>query len=658
MFSLFRQIRFLFLAGALSISGLEGSARQQRVERSQETYLNKIRYYRYLQPDSAIFYVKEAMEKARKEGDSVSMAALLAQYGMIDDNAGRYKEARNKYLQAEIIYRKDQNETGLASILIRLGVVEQRKGNFDKSLDYFFKALKISEKNQHLLGMLEARIALSETYMGIDELEHAQENLTLALQINEQIPLSNFTLNMYIDLGKLYLRFRAYEKAIHYIDEGLKNSGRVEFNGLHISLLTLKAKVYQEKGEFQRAVVILREALAFSREIKNVIRELTCLLDLAHMYASKEPTRALDYYDEALKIAGQQRLFRQEISILNEMSAVYKARGNLLKALSLREKSHELAHEFYYKDMMRQITSLETAYDQEKSNAQLSELRLKNDHEKLAKNIWLLVSIAVFFLFLITYVFYRKMKDWNQSLQVVNRKLEESNETKDKFFSIIAHDIRSPMVSTIGILKLIKDKDISDPDREKMVGKLVQHSENSLEILDKLLKWGQMQIKGVRLNKTRFNPSSLVARNVRLLKETANGKGITLDVQLPSSMEVQADQDHFEFVIRNLLANAIKFTDQGGKVEIRAGVSGKGKVCFEVKDNGVGISQHRLSTIFELFAAGTKGTSSEEGTSLGLAICKEFVEANGGSIEVESEPGSGTSFSVTLAGQLKDMQEV
>jgi signal transduction histidine kinase len=140
-----------------------------------------------------------------------------------------------------------------------------------------------------------------------------------------------------------------------------------------------------------------------------------------------------------------------------------------------------------------------------------------------------------------------------------------------------------------------------------------------------------------------------------LLQESAAEKGITLEVDIQEGVVLKADADHFDFVVRNLLANAIKFTEKKGQVTLTARSIDKNTIKFEVIDNGVGISQSRIEKLFELSATGTKGTSAEEGTSLGLIICREFVLANAGKLEVHSVIGKGTTFSFTMKGFLKNI---
>ena len=634
---------------------MAGSAHGQRNLKDLKTsgeFIDVVKYYRYLNPDSATIFVKAGIEKSINDGDELGHAALLNQYGMIEDNAARYQESKQKYLEAETIYRKTKNDEGIASTLVRLGVVEKRKGNFDKALAHYMNALRISNKNNNKLGMLEARVVLATAYLSLKDLENCLKNLQSAEKIDSQIPSSNFSLNMYIVFGYFFIEVKRYDKAISYIETGLSKSNKVEYNGSRIGLLKLLGNAYNKKGDTLKAIASFKKALAFAREIKNVLREQATLIELSEVYEKDYPSIALKYLDEALLIVSQHKMYAQEIVVLKKMSELYKRKADFKKALSLYEKSYALSEEVYYEEMSKQISSLETAYELEKSNAQLTVLQLKNNKATMVKNIVTSIAIAVTLLFAVTLVYFYRARHLNKLLQQANDKLGESNEEKDRFFSIIAHDIRSPLSSTISVLKLIADREIYEETQTEVVNKLALHCESSLEILDKLLKWGQMQIKGTKIDITEFEPGQNIKENIALLKEAAATKNIKITLKIDERIIVKADSNHFDFVIRNLLANSIKFTQINGEITINAELQQKTIASFTVADNGVGISQKRIDNLFKLSSIGTKGTSSEEGTSLGLLICKQFIAANSGSISVESELGKGATFTFTLPGAL------
>jgi len=620
--------------------------------KSNDDYIRIIKYYRYLNPDSALFYVKKGIAQAEAKNDQLGKAALLNQYGMIEDNVTHYKEAREKYLEAEAIYRNERDDVGLAATLIRLAVVEKRKGNYDKSLAYTIEALKISEKNKHQLGMLEGRVVIAETYYALNDYENSLNNLRIAEKIDSQIPSSNLSLNMYVSYGYVYIKLKDYDKAIEYVKKGLSKSNKVEYNGLKISLLKVLGMAYNKKGDKTLAIQTFKQALNFAREINNVLRQQSTLIELSEVYAPNNPDTALFYLKQALEIVDKHKMHRQQITVLDMMSELYKRKNDLRMALKLKEESAFLAEQVFYKDMMKQISNLEIAYDFEKSKSQLRELTLKNSKQTMVKNVILSIAICTFLILVITLAYYFRSRQFNKLLKQANYQLEESNDIKDKFFSIIAHDIRSPLASTISVLELIDENELDNETRSKTVKKLLLHCENSLEILDKLLKWGQMQIKGAIINPTEFNPLPNIGRNVALLKAAADKKHIAISIDMPNNIILNADADHFDFVIRNLIANAIKFTGNNGKIAIKAKVANENSIEFSVIDNGVGISENRMEKLFQLTSIGTKGTSLEEGTSLGLIICKEFVSANGGELRVTSKLRQGTTFSFTLNGKL------
>lgn len=158
-----------------------------------------------------------------------------------------------------------------------------------------------------------------------------------------------------------------------------------------------------------------------------------------------------------------------------------------------------------------------------------------------------------------------------------------------------------------------------------------------------------MQLKGIRLNAVELQPRDIVAHDIDLLGASAQLKNITLQNYIDEGIRVCADRDHFEFVVRNLLSNAIKFTNQGGTIEVSAVAdTAKNEVQFTVKDNGIGIDADRLESIFSIGNISTDGTGDEKGTSIGLVLCKEFIEANKGKIWAVSKPGEGSEFVFVL----------
>lgn len=639
------------------VFGKENLFSQHHKLNSKKEFLDTIIDYRYSNPDSALIFVKQGIALAQKNKDDDFLAAMLVQYGIIDDNLMEFTESRQKYIEAEQLYKKRKDTLGIASTLIRLGEVDRRRGNLDKVMAYVKDALQLNMAIKNKNGLQESYLTLGKIFLALKNNSEALKNLHKAEELSKQLPLNSFTFNTYIYLGRTYSSIDDYKKAMVYLDKGISEVDTLPgFKGLKVNLLRAIGTTHIRAGKWQKGHNSLTEALGLARSIKNTLRELSVFTDLGHAYQKRNIDSAIYYFESAIDLAGRYNASLQQISLLNTTSKLYASKGDLAKALALSQRSAELSRVFYRKNLLKQIGNLETAYELQRTNAELKVLSERNSRQAMVKNIWLAVAISSFLILVIILAYFFRARHLNELLSKKNKELLEGNAVKDKIFSIVAHDVRSPLVSIIGVLGLINEKSLSNEEREELVSKLLLDSRNSLEVLDKLLRWGEMQLKGIRLNTQCFNPMASVLNNVELLNIAAQKKHIDVQIDVPENLKIEADPNQFDFVIRNLLANAIKFTEKNGKVWIKASPADSTNICFEVLDNGVGICSSRLDKIFLLSSTSTRGTSSEVGTSLGLVICKEFVEANGGRIVVESQQGVGSSFKVFFKGMISKIE--
>ena len=233
-----------------------------------------------------------------------------------------------------------------------------------------------------------------------------------------------------------------------------------------------------------------------------------------------------------------------------------------------------------------------------------------------------------------------------------NQKLElvELNATKDKFFSIIAHDLRSPITTLISLSEVLRtDMDLLDPlQQEEILQSLHDLSRNYLRLLDNLLQWARVQSGRMTPEPSEFELNSAIQEVVTIYQPYALDKQIKLLERNLSAVPVFADKNMIKTVLRNLISNAIKFTQPGGEVHMIMIIKDQW-VDVIIQDTGLGMSAEVLENLFRLDKAQTSlGTSGEKGTGLGLHLCKEFVELNKGKFKVESQKGFGSVFSFTI----------
>jgi two-component system sensor histidine kinase/response regulator len=243
-------------------------------------------------------------------------------------------------------------------------------------------------------------------------------------------------------------------------------------------------------------------------------------------------------------------------------------------------------------------------------------------------------------------------------LKFAREELKELNATKDKFLSIIAHDLRNPLQCLLLYADSLHNDYtlINEEQRKDYFYKFFNNSNLIAALLENLLKWAQSQRGILEQHPEKIDLHALTTENIELLKENAVKKDISVSSTVQPGTFAYADKNMIRTVIRNLLSNAVKFTKPGGKVEVSTAKPANGKtVALTVSDNGVGIKAKEIDGLFRIDVKQQQktGTANEKGTGMGLILCKEFVEKNNGTIQVTSEPGKGSRFTFTLPGTHK-----
>jgi len=264
----------------------------------------------------------------------------------------------------------------------------------------------------------------------------------------------------------------------------------------------------------------------------------------------------------------------------------------------------------------------------------LQQWQLKQDNADLIKNLE------------------QKVQERTQSLEQANAELRDVNAVKDKLFSIISHDLRGPLATLSNFIGLLIELDDSfSPSEIRHLGKRIQTSVLHVkDLLNNLLHWSRNQMNNSKTEMEVLELNRLIRRNINLFEATAEQKHIDLQINTDTeSLTVMADENMLDTVLRNLISNAIKFTKPEGSISIKSYQSDQ-RVIVEIKDSGVGMSEAVRKDLFEQGKHyTTHGTAHEKGTGLGLKLCKEFIEMQGGTISVKSIEGEGSTFSFDLS---------
>jgi len=230
------------------------------------------------------------------------------------------------------------------------------------------------------------------------------------------------------------------------------------------------------------------------------------------------------------------------------------------------------------------------------------------------------------------------------------KELEAANITKDKFFSIIAHDLKNPFNTILGFSKLLFNEyhNFSDDEKRTIIEGIKSSSENTFRLLENLLEWSRIQTNQIKINYIKFNLTQVIGEILNLFKIQAEQKKVRIITSLTNPSVIVADANIIRTILRNIISNAIKFSYEGGNVEISTESEG-GLTRISVKDFGTGLSEAEKSKLFKIDSKFKKsGTKNEPGTGLGLILCKELIDKCKGKITVESETGKGSVFSIYI----------
>lgn len=609
------------------------------------------KYYEYSQPDSARYYLeaatKEFAEKKSKEG---SASALLLS-ALLDVDQGRLDIAREKTAKALAIFKGIDNKRGIATAHNDLGVLDVKTGNFSDAATHFFTALKLFEAANDVDGIVSTYQKLGTMNETSNNLDKALEFYFAAVKKMEQQPEAGTKLVwIYNNVGVVYGKKGNFTEALKYFDMALAGSEGAELIDVRLLTLNNLGIVYDKLGKPEKALQYLDEAITLARDKNLPENEARLTVSKAAVVSHKDPEAALQSLLAALETVKKVGLKNLEADIYDNLGATYYKLGRYKESIDAVSKLRRLEDSLMNEEKTRELVNMQSAYELERSQTKLAQAEERGQSEALIRNIVLTVAAALAVMLILLTIVFRKSRQLNIKLKKREEELSRLNATKDRLFSVIGHDLRGPMAHIPPVLQLLNDPTITAEERNYMIHTLEAHSRASMDTLDKLLFWGRTQVSGgARVNPSDFTVGDHIQHNIELSTAAAEAKNIKIVNRIQDRVAIRADASHFDFIVRNLLSNAIKFTNTGGTVTIACDTRTKEHFAtFSISDTGIGISAEKLPQLFQPFSGSTPGTADEKGTGIGLMLCKEFAEDNGGSIWVETKEGSGSTFFFTM----------
>jgi signal transduction histidine kinase/tetratricopeptide (TPR) repeat protein len=642
------------------------------VKSSIDSLLRKSEQILKKDPDSSFFYANKATSLCKQLKDTILLINCHILEGNAKLNLKQYNKVIGIFEDAAILSSKINNDSLLWFLKNEIGQIYSINGDKVNALKFNIEALKIAEKKQ-----LKEKIAISNRNIAFilksqknykEAISYLEKSLEIWIELKNNLNVTKTTINI---AGNLALLGK-FDKSLEYLFQGEKYATEIKDTSLLSHIMISIANIYSFKKEIVKSEEYYLKCVKLKQALKDNKGLATIYNNMSVFYLKNSNLKKGEKYARlALEKAKESNLQNIEMSNYKSLSFLYSKQKKFEDAYTFQNKYIQLKDSLFNVKKSEQLADIRTKYEAEKKEQQIQILESENQlnlaeirQKKLERNFLAGGIVLFLLLFILILRAYRVKKNNNILLNDKNNLIEQQkadlsnhnlelnkvNSTKDRLFSIIAHDLRSPMSSMEGLPGIIR-KLLSTGKTEKLnaVARHIDQTVNRLNLLlDNLLNWSLSQINGLHVNKEEVFLKNAVQYSVDVQKSALNAKKISLKIDINDEIKVYSDQNMLRTVIRNLINNAIKFTPKGGEIFISASSDGK-LVHISVKDSGIGISSEKLDAIFEI--SGTKisaGTDGEKGTGLGLNLCRDFIALNNGDIRISSKKGKGTEVYFSL----------
>ncbi len=572
--------------------------------------------------EKAIKHLKSSLKLAEELDRKEQKAKLLLDIGKIYSYLSKYDKALESNLEALDIHKSLEDKKRIGLSYHNIAIVYYYLVNFEKALKYSQMALKSFKEVDYQKGIAEAYNNAAMIYTSLDSIDKAidynYKSIEITKKLNDNIGLAS----TYYNIAQSYLVKGEALTAIDYLDKALKLYKKDLYLRNQALVYTAKARAYYQLEKYE-----------------NSIKNLNLALDKA------EQTKSVDLL----------------ANIYNQFSEIYLAQNNYEKAFKYKTAYNSIRDSIFNEESRNKISELEVKIE---TKQKAKENKLLKETNRLQLILFISVSVLILIIVIVIYSRYKtkkkageelekknmKITEQNATLENLNKELNEANVAKDKFFSIMAHDLKSPLWWFKNVTELLSHKyeELSKDRIKEIADTLDDSAKTSLHLIENLLQWSRSQTGRIEYVPERFNLRSLIEEIIAHHRLHAESKKIKVKNTVPEGKEIIADKRMLMTVLRNFVSNAIKFTPEGGEAIVGFDETDDNNLIF-VKDTGVGIKKDEIDKIFRIDVQhSTLGTKEEKGAGLGLVIAKEFIENQGGTLDIQSEPGKGSKFVCSL----------
>lgn len=523
------------------------------------------------------------------------------------------------------------------------------KANYLLSVHYGVKALKIYENTTYVFYWGECNLSIARTFIDLKKYGQAKTYIELTLSLAKKNNEQKLLANAFREKSFLLLELKQYDSALYYTNQGLEFYEKAKDSVDQSILLGRKTRIFFEQKDFRKAMSlnrgsILADSLSGNRRALGIAYFMLGQI----YYALNKKDSALISLRKSIPISKSIRSLPNMIRANQLIAKIYQERKQFSEATSHLELVNLYKDSLYNLEENGQIQEVLSRYELDAKEKTIQSLELQNSIEKQrhknSQMTVLFMGIVVILLGVLSFVFWR-MRQWKAREA---KTLEEVNRLKTKLFSVISHDLRGPINNLESLLGLAMKEYVTQEEFKNISVKLKSSLTVSQNTLENLLNWSLGQMDGIRTLKTDFNVVPVINEVIQLSGESASRKSISLNSKTEDTIMVNADINQVNLILRNLINNAIKFSQHNSCVSVKTFIQ-DGFCRIDVCDTGLGMTSEEIEMVLNSNEYFSKtGTDREKGTGLGFLLCKDFIKRNGGEISIQSEAGKSTCVCFTL----------
>jgi len=623
----------LLLLSAATVSGINEIDSLQAVLKNQLKPEEKIKtyfalgkaYYNESDYRKALETDRKLIEIVGKSGSKADSAKAFRHIGLVMMEMSWYDESMKFLMQAQQLYKETGDSSKQATSLMNIGIVHDYLGNLPMALYYYNQALSDFQKTKDESGIANCKLNIGIVLTKQKKYQEACDHFIAASEIYSRTNNLTYLAASYLNLGLAYKNQKLFDKAMEYHKKSFDIYTKLN-DKYHICFYHLNM------GEL--------------------------LLQM------NRPDEAKPLLDKAKVLAEEMGVMDLTARAYEFESDYYVKKRNFESAYTTLLKSKEINDSILSAETMKKVSEIQYHYEIAKRESEKMQLVKDNLQKelKLSQRTTIMYIMAVLLLLVAIVVVLLLL--WNRTKHKANLELEAKNKligsqkeeliklnaSKDRFLSILAHDIKNPLSAVLGISDILNTdyEELSESERKGFILDIHTSSANLFEIVNTLLNWSISQNGLISHQPKNINISALCQNSLTKLQTIAKLKDISLVNETDPGITAYADDNMVISVIHNLVCNAIKYSHKGGQIVVRSG-NHNGQCEVSVIDEGTGISPENQAKLFKYDQSyRSKGTTGENGTGIGLILCKDFVERNNGVIWVESEINKGSAFKFTL----------